>query len=182
MLSRANKSLRLFEHVAGALRDGTEIGEEMEARIGYPMRTTAVYGNGKFGIADRDVIAERPGLEGPFMAEMLTVWLIRGFTHVLVDRHFGWVLPLDFTCRQATAQFWYVSEEKLEPWLGLQYEEDGGNLESPLDMARCKLSFFETSKFDPKSDRWTQITLAQGAPLRDELGDADDWWLPVFAA
>ncbi len=52
----------------------------------------------------------------------------------------------------------------------------------PIDMLRCKLSFFGASKFDPKSDRWTRITLCQGAPLADELDrDADDWWLPVFA-
>jgi hypothetical protein len=52
----------------------------------------------------------------------------------------------------------------------------------PIDMLRCKLAFFGASKFDPKSDRWTRITLCQGAPLADELGPgADDWWLPVFA-
>ncbi len=413
VLSRANKSVRLFAHVVDALRNGTEIDEEMVARIGYLMRTTAVYGNGKFGIADRDVIAARPGLDGPFMAEMLTVWLIRGFTHDLVehvggaeldrrlkrhigvgnstglgmapflvshpellnnwmmvretalarvralprldkaqtarlialadrvtrhlrewivpdpdhqariaelqrdwddltsglpeildqkkpldqlvrvseafgldcqelvvslvlepfgdlidgltecmgmadpvpldprmdmsvlrdlvDQHFGWALPIDFATQKDSAQFWYVSEEKLEPRLGLRYEEPGGELESPLDigrqvqamsfdlndyagslpdflrafpqhraaiqrvqrlvthpyaeirdnlicktckpidMLRCKLSFFGAAKFDPKSDRWTRITLAQGAPLRDELEQADDWWLPVFA-
>jgi hypothetical protein len=51
----------------------------------------------------------------------------------------------------------------------------------PIDMLRCKLSFFGASKFDPKSDRWTRITLCQGAPLVDELDkEADDWWLPVF--
>ena len=51
----------------------------------------------------------------------------------------------------------------------------------PIDMLRCKLSFFGASKFDPKSDRWTRITLCQGAPLADELGpQADDWWLPVY--
>ena len=49
----------------------------------------------------------------------------------------------------------------------------------PIDMLRCKLSFFGAAKFDPKSDRWTRITLAQGAPLADELDNADDWWLPV---
>ncbi|WP_298293447.1 hypothetical protein [uncultured Litoreibacter sp.] len=414
VLSRANKSVRLFAHVADGLRSGTLIDASMVARIGYLMRTTAVYGNGKFGIADRRVIADRPGLEGPFMAEMLTVWLIRGFTHDLVehvggaeldrnlkrhigvgnstglgmapflvshpellnnwmmaretalarvravraldgaqvaritelaaratqhlaqwqvpdpahqariehlrrdwadlcaelpdlldqhkpldqlvriseafgldcqelvvslviepfgdmvdglaecmgmaaatpldprmgvaqlkqliDQHFGWALPVDFASKEETAQFWYVSEEKLEPRLGRRYDEPGSELESPLDIARqvqamsfdlndypgllvdflrdhpghrnavrrvqrlelfpyaeirdnlicesckpidmlrCKLSFFGASKFDPKSDRWTRITLAQGAPLSDELADADDWWLPVFAA
>ena len=52
----------------------------------------------------------------------------------------------------------------------------------PIDMLRYKLAFFGAAKFDPKSDRWTRITLAQGAPLFDELDSADDWWLPTFAA
>jgi hypothetical protein len=53
----------------------------------------------------------------------------------------------------------------------------------PIDLLRCKLSFFGASKFDPKSDRWTRITLCQGAPLADELASrGDDWWLPVFGA
>ena len=44
-------------------------------------------------------------------------------------------------------------------------------------MLRCKLSFFGASKFDPKSDLWTRITLYQGAPLADELTleKADGW-------
>lgn len=413
VLSRANKSVRLFAEVTQALRAGRQPDAKMIGDIGYLMRTTAVYGNGKFGIADRDVIAGRPGLGGPFAAEMLTVWLIRGFTHDLaehvggasldralkrhlgignstglgmapflvshpellnnwmmvretalarvravatldtgqmarlleladraaqhlqqwsvpdaeqqarieqlrvewadllpqlpalldqpkpldqlirvgqvfslecqellvslvlepfgdlvdglcecmgtgpampldprmdvadlrdaIERDCGWALAVDFSQRAADAQFWYVSEEKMEPRLGLRHEEPGGELESPLDIARqiqalaadledatghlggflcdhpqhrsvarrvqllashpyaeirdnligadckpidmlrCKLSFFGAAKFDPKSDRWTRITLAQGAPLHDELDAADDWWLPVFA-
>ncbi len=380
--------------------------------VGYLMRTTAVYGNGKFGIADRAHIAARPCLGGPFAAEMLTVWLIRGFTHDLAEhvggaaldpklkRHLGignstglgmapflvshprlldswmqvretalariaalptlsdeqharildlgvragrhldewsvpdeiaanriaqlksdwpevqamlaaklgdetpisaildaaeqwfedtqellvalllepfgalidgltdcmanpydaeldpsmpidalkamierdwdWATALDFSRKEETAQFWYVSEAKQEPRLGMRHEEDGAELESPLDIARhvsmladaldgesgitaelllkrpdlrfavrrvqtlaiapfgeirdnmiadrclpidmlrCKLSFFGAAKFDPKSDRWTRITLCQGAPLFDELSNADDWWLPCF--
>ena len=34
---------------------------ELLLRVGYLMRTTAVYGNGKFGLADRDRIADRAG-------------------------------------------------------------------------------------------------------------------------
>ena len=66
------------------------------------------------------------------------------------------------------------------------YSEIQDNLISerclPIDMLRCKLSFFGASKFDPKSDRWTRITLYQGAPLFHELGtdQADDWWLPAL--
>ena len=414
VLSRANKSVRLFNTVAEALQNGTQPDEDMIRQIGYLMRTTAVYGNGKFGIADRGLIQSRPCLGDPFAAEMLTVWLIRGFTHDLVehvgqgtlaphlkkhlgignstglgmapflvshptllnnwmyvretalarvraietltedqidrlwtlikraqdhvsqwhvpdkahqkrigqlefdftefstvycDRHrlaepfgldtlmrtaqgyggdleelvvslliepfgdlvdgltdcmsdpFGsyldprqtcadlsksiqtqwqWALEIDFTCPKQTAQFWYVSEEKQEPRLGSRHSEEGADLESPLDIARrvqtlardlpsnsepiahflrdhpqhrfaaervqnlsrnpyaeihdnlicdtcfpvdmlrCKLSFFGASKFDPKSDRWTRITLCQGAPLFNDYADADDWWLPCF--
>ncbi|MDW3183656.1 hypothetical protein [Roseobacter sp.] len=414
VLSRANKSVRLFAHVVDRLRAGRQPDAAMIRDIGYLMRTTAVYGNGKFGIADRACIDTRPGFSGPFMAEMLTVWLIRHFTHDLVehvgqglldrnlkrhlgignstglgmapflvthpvllnnwmlaretalarvravahlnvemqarlcqlmaraDRHlaewhvpdlahqrridrlrtdwaafsakvvsdgfarenaiealidralsesedlqevlvalvielfpdlvdgladcmadpcgpvpepiadtgglrdvleqsFGWALTPDYGATDQCRQFWYVSEAKQEPRLGDRFAEEGAALESPLDVARrmkalhddlpqrsmaltvflreypehlmaveraalaarypyaeirdnligqqclpidmlrCKLSFFGASKFDPKSDRWTRITLCQGAPLADELATrSDDWWLPVF--
>ena len=427
VLSRANKSVRLFAHVAERLSQGQQPDEDMIASIGYLMRTTAVYGNGKFGIADRLRIIDRPMLADPFRVEMLTVWLIRGFTHDLVEyvaqqknpesfaplekrfkhylgignstglgmapflvshpilinnwmmvretalarvraiedvdaqtvkevnrlltrasehleqwnvpdnlqmkrivtlrvevaalrimiendfllqafawdkliehskqwsmecqefivslalepygelldgltscmgsvvlprldpamtlgelhslikSNFDWTLDIDFESEAGCKQFWYVSEEKLEPRLGNRFEEAGAELELPLDIARqvqmldktiatlpkeqtlatflihhpehryvarriqtnqqnpyseiqdnligenclpidmlrCKLSFFGAAKFDPKSDRWTRITLFQGAPLFDEihkseLTSVDDWWLPVL--
>ena len=429
MLSRANKSLRLFAHVVDALADGKQPDAQQIAETGYLMRTTAVYGNGKFGISDRAKIAGRPELQGPFQAEMLTVYLIRHFTHELVQhiadarnpnaaqlapafrRHLGignstglgmapflvthpvllnnwmlvretalsrvrglktasqeqqahlqrlatrvsrhitqwkvadeqytkrismlqaewadilvkientgllrsqfpfeqlfalvagssldcqemmvglllevcgdviddledcmdshvdarlnpsatieslkhilhtafqWTERCDVHSQKGQAQFWYESEEKLEPRLGLRYEEPGADKERPLDIARraealkaavsdmpddmlvaefllqhpdyryivrrvqtaawapygeiqdnlidesclpidmlrCKLSFFGASKFDPKSDKWTRITLYAGAPLAEDLSqhstrqiDADDWWLPVL--
>ncbi len=413
VLCRANKSVRLFAHVVDALKAGKQPDPALITSTGYLMRTTAVYGNGKFGIADRARIADRPGLGGPFMAEMLAVWLVRGFTHDLAEhmggaemsrelkkrlgignstglgmapflvshpvllhhwfetreialarvvdvsqlsdehahtyadlcvrahehlqqwhvpdpvhqtrneavatgwadltqdwtveawkapnapQHFleastrynediqelavslllepmgdliddlaadlasdnplsfdpamdvadlrhlietqaAWALDTDFDAAAETAQFWYVSQSKLEPRLGNRAKEDGAELESPLDIARrikdlyadlqdaagsvagflmrrpehrfalrrvqtlgektyselrdnlisdrcmpidmlrAKLACFGASKFDPKSDRWTRINLCQGAPLFDELDNADDWWLPVF--
>ena len=69
-----------FKFVA---RDETDLAE-IEA-VGYLMRTTAVYGSGKFGAADRAVIVDRPELAGPFRAEMLSVWLTRAFTVDLVE-------------------------------------------------------------------------------------------------
>ena len=41
----------------------------------------------------------------------------------------------------------------------------------PIDMLRCKLAFFGATRFDPRSDRWTRITLFQGAPTRHDLSD-----------
>ncbi len=85
VLSRANKSVRMFELVAQNLAGGRQPDAESIRKVGYLMRTTAVYGNGKFGLADRSLYASRPALASPFQAEMLTVWLIRGFTHDLVQ-------------------------------------------------------------------------------------------------
>jgi hypothetical protein len=414
VLSRANKSVRLFEHVVARLRAGQQPDAARINDVGYLMRTTAVYGNGKFGIADRALIENRPGLGGAFAAEMLAVWMIRSFTHDLVEHmggaplaphlkrhlgignstglgmapflvshpvllnnwmlaretalarvralpaltaaeadrlralavraalhlaewnvpdaghqaridtlraewpriegaladltgespleavvalsetlsvdaqeltvalllepfgtlidgladcmtdpfgpgaqpfadvadlraaieaHFGWALALDFDAPAEHRIFWYVSEEKMEPRLGDRFDEPGAERESPLDIARraqalyhdldgvqdlrafrsarpdhelalsrvailahhpyaeirdnliaetclpidmlrCKLSFFGATKFDPKSDRWTRITLAQGAPLPQDLDTprADDWWLAGLTA
>ncbi len=49
------------------------------------MRTTAVYGSGKFGAADRRDLLDRPELHAPFQAEMLAVYLIRCFVLDLLD-------------------------------------------------------------------------------------------------
>lgn len=79
-LSRANRSVRLFEHVVERLSRGLQPDPGELDAVGYLMRTTAVYGSGKFGAADRSAIAEREELRPPFQAEMLSVWLIRAFT------------------------------------------------------------------------------------------------------
>ncbi len=84
-LSRANRSVRLFAHVTERLSQGLQPDPAEIAAVGYLMRTTAVYGAGKFGAADRDLIAERPELQAPFQVEMLSVWLTRAFCADLVD-------------------------------------------------------------------------------------------------
>ncbi|NCF83156.1 MAG: hypothetical protein GWP74_16235, partial [Proteobacteria bacterium] len=85
VLARANKSVRLFEHVVERLAEGNQPDTDQIEAVGYLMRTTAVYGNGKFGVADRGRLVGRPALTGPFQAEMLTVWLIRAFTVDLAE-------------------------------------------------------------------------------------------------
>lgn len=85
VLARANKSVRLFDSVVSALGTGRQPDAAEIDRVGYLMRTTAVYGSGKFGLADRETIAGRPELAGPFRAEMLAVYLIRAFTLDLVE-------------------------------------------------------------------------------------------------
>lgn len=84
-LARANRSVRLFNHVVQALSEGRQPDPQEISAVGYLMRSTAVYGSGKFGAADRADIAARPELAAPFQVEMLTVWLIRAFTTDIVE-------------------------------------------------------------------------------------------------
>ena len=424
-LSRANRSTRLWGHVVDHLAKGQQPDATLIQSVGYLMRTTAVYGNGKFGAADRNSYHTRPVISEPFQAELLSVYLTRAFVLDLVEhaarakggkravkleptlrRQFGignstglgmapfitfhpallhnwiaareqalsrvrsvksssvnaretfqsylkratqnaqdwqsehplqiekltalradltalsnhtkaqglsgeypwdtlvhwaesniglegqeqlvslllepypdlvddlsktmkadeditfpidgaktvavtlaslqenytWALGQDYTTRENSARFWYVSEEKLEPRLGERYAEDGAELEQPqanardiaafhetlqnwpdttplsdvllahpehrqvarraqltakhpyaeirdnqlsadmlpIDMLRCKLSFFGATKFDPRSDRWIRICMYQNAPFPDELSTAasDDWAYP----
>jgi len=84
-LSRANRSVRLFDHVVESLAAGRQPDRARAEETGYLMRTTAVYGSGKFGAADRETIAGRPEFTGPFQAEMLSVFLTRAFAVDLVE-------------------------------------------------------------------------------------------------
>ncbi|MDE0522551.1 MAG: hypothetical protein OXH79_11400 [Boseongicola sp.] len=85
VVSRANRSSRLWEHVVTALAAGAQPDAEQLDAVGYLMRTTAVYGSGKFGAVDYAHVRRRPELAAPFQAEMLLVYLIRAFVLDLVE-------------------------------------------------------------------------------------------------
>ena len=84
-LSRANKSVRVFEHVVDSLSKGQQPDTSLLYDVGYLYRTTAVYGSGKFGLADRIKIQDRGELKGPFRLEMMLVYLARQFTFDIVN-------------------------------------------------------------------------------------------------
>jgi len=79
-LSRANKSVRIFNHVVESLSNGVQPDIKLLSKVGYLYRTTAVYGSGKFGLADRFRIKDREEIYGPFRLEMMLVYLVRQFT------------------------------------------------------------------------------------------------------
>ncbi len=79
-LSRANKSVRVFNHVVDCLSKGHQPDLNLLSTVGYLYRTTAVYGSGKFGLADRFRIKNREEINGPFRLEMMLVYLVRQFT------------------------------------------------------------------------------------------------------
>jgi len=84
-LSRANKSQRIFEKVLNDLSVGKQPSKKLINEVGYLIRTTAVYGNGKFGIGDFSNNDGSNFLEKPFQAEMLTVYLVRYFSIKLIN-------------------------------------------------------------------------------------------------
>ena len=101
-LSRANKSVRVFEHVVDSLSNGVQPNKEILSKVGYLYRTTAVYGSGKFGLADRFRIKNREEIRGPFRLEMMLVYLVRQFTfdqvnHIAKNKNPKLAVELDST-------------------------------------------------------------------------------------
>ncbi len=100
-LSRANKSVRVFNHVVENLSNGNQPDLNLLEKVGYLYRTTAVYGSGKFGLADRFRIKNREEINGPFRLEMMLVYLVRQFTfdqvnHVAKKKNPKTAINLDF--------------------------------------------------------------------------------------
>ncbi len=99
-LSRANKSIRVFDHVVESLSNGNQPDLKLLEKVGYLYRTTAVYGSGKFGLADRFRIKNREEINGPFRLEMMLVYLVRQFTfdqvnHVAKNKNPNSAVKLD---------------------------------------------------------------------------------------
>ena len=99
-LSRANKSVRIFDHVVDSLSNGRQPSLDLLEKVGYLYRTTAVYGSGKFGLADRFRIKNREEINGPFRLEMMLVYLVRQFTfdqvnHVAKNKNPDKAISLD---------------------------------------------------------------------------------------
>ena len=99
-LSRANRSVRLFNHVTDRLSQGKQPDQKLINEVGYLYRTTAVYGSGKFGLADRYRIKDRSEINGPFRLEMMLVYLVRQFTfdqvnHIAKEKNPAIAVELD---------------------------------------------------------------------------------------
>ena len=105
VISRANKSLRNFEAFVSALASGQQPDIEYLREAGYLYRTTAVYGNGKFGIADYDRIKGSEDFQQPFSAQMAAVYVLREFSvdqveHIAMQRDPGRAATLSADTRR----------------------------------------------------------------------------------
>ena len=85
VLARANKSMRVFEHIVSSLAEGQQPDLDILAQVGYILRTTAVYGNGKFGIYDFEPLDHSQDFDQSFRAQMCAVYLLREFSLDWVD-------------------------------------------------------------------------------------------------
>lgn len=85
VLARANKSVRVFDHIVSSLAIGQQPDLDILAQVGYILRTTAVYGNGKFGIYDFKPLDHSEDFNQSFRAQMCAVYLLREFSLDWVD-------------------------------------------------------------------------------------------------
>ena len=105
VISRANKSVRTFEAFTEALAAGQQPDIEQLKEAGYLYRTTAVYGNGKFGIADYDRVKGSEDFQQPFSAQMAAVYVLREFSvdqveHIAKQREPGRAVTLNTDMRR----------------------------------------------------------------------------------
>ena len=80
VISRANRSMRNFSSFIEQLSQGQKQCESLLKTEGYLYRTTAVYGNGKFGIADFARLRQNPDFRQQFSAQMTAVYVLRQFS------------------------------------------------------------------------------------------------------
>lgn len=109
VLSRANRSVRNFEAIVRALSEGRQPDPENIARVGYLYRTTAVYGNGKFGLADYPKIRDWRDFGLPFAAQMFTVYLLRHFS----------IRQVEHIARERAPETAVTMDPRLQRYLGI---------------------------------------------------------------
>lgn len=85
ILTRANRSARFFDYVSDCLAAGSQPDVEAIGPSPYLIRSTAFYGNGKFGLKEfTDIPADHP-LAVPYRSQMLAAWLLRELSMDMVE-------------------------------------------------------------------------------------------------
>lgn len=83
--TRANRSSRFFDYVVNQLAAGQQPSIDVLGDSTYLLRSTAFYGNGKWGLADFDGYDSDHPLAVPYRAQMLCAWLLRELSYDLVE-------------------------------------------------------------------------------------------------
>ncbi|HJP16949.1 MAG TPA: hypothetical protein QF762_08280 [Acidimicrobiales bacterium] len=84
-ITRGNRSVRFYEYLVNRLASGFQPEAEKVGDAGYIMRSTAFYGNGKFGM--RSFLGFPPDhpLAAPYRAQFLAAWLFRETSYDSVE-------------------------------------------------------------------------------------------------
>ena len=83
--TRANRSARYFDRLVTTLGSGRRPEPDDLGDSAYVLRSTAFYGNGKFGLTGFTGYASDHPLRVPYRAQMLAAWLLREFSYDLVE-------------------------------------------------------------------------------------------------
>jgi hypothetical protein len=83
--TRANRSSRFFGHVVDSLTAGHQPDIELLATGGYLMRSSGYYGNGLNGTEEFGAMSGDHPLKEPYLAQMLSVWMLRIFGYDLAE-------------------------------------------------------------------------------------------------
>ena len=76
-LTRGNRSVRFFDYLVDELAAGRQPDPGKVGDAGYIMRSTAFYGNGKFGMRSFGAFEADHPLAAPYRAQFLTAWCYR---------------------------------------------------------------------------------------------------------
>jgi hypothetical protein len=85
ILTRANRSARFFDYVSDCLSRGTQPEVQTIGPSPYLIRSTAFYGNGKFGLKEFSAIPTDHPLGVPYRSQMLAAWLLRELSMDMVE-------------------------------------------------------------------------------------------------
>ncbi|ALE06272.1 hypothetical protein AL755_13720 [Arthrobacter sp. ERGS1:01] len=85
IMTRANRSARFFDYVSDCLATGNQPDVAALGPSPYLIRSTAFYGNGKFGLKELDNFPSNHPLSVPYRSQMLTAWLLRELSMDLVE-------------------------------------------------------------------------------------------------
>ncbi|MFT4656007.1 MAG: hypothetical protein ACJAXA_001310 [Candidatus Aldehydirespiratoraceae bacterium] len=86
VLTRGNRSVRFYDYLVEQLASGNQPDANHVADAGYIMRSTAFYGNGKFGMRSFLGYEENHPLRTPYRSQMLAAWLFRELSYDSVER------------------------------------------------------------------------------------------------
>ena len=85
VLTRGNRSVRFYDYLVDRLAGGLQPEADKVADAGYILRSTAFYGNGKFGMRSYPGLSEEHPLQAPYRAQFLCAWLFRELGYEQVE-------------------------------------------------------------------------------------------------